>query len=141
MRVYRCGCSDVGAAPRPLTARQCWRSLDVALMPHHPRATGGPLAGFLAVPCAAALVPVAGVAGLIGALPALAAGMAVTAAWAFVVLAGTAVTPRLESRGAGLLAFAALCTGLTAVSPLVVHDRLTPAMTIGQGLSALCFVL
>ncbi|MFG1602540.1 putative bifunctional diguanylate cyclase/phosphodiesterase [Actinoplanes sp. NPDC049265] len=103
---------------------------------------------FYPVPSAAALVLVAGVAGLIDPLPALAAGVGVTALWAFVLLAWKSFRMHqaaggvfAECRGAGFVSLGAVCAGFTAVVPLVVDGPATRIVTVGQGLSALFFIL
>ncbi|MEV7622772.1 EAL domain-containing protein [Actinoplanes sp. NPDC089786] len=107
-----------------------------------------PSTRFYAVPGAAALVLLAGVAGLVPPLPALAVGVGVPALWAFGVLGWSAFVIHrasggvfAECRGAGFVALGAVCAGLTAATPLVVSGRQTLIITIGQGLSALFFIL
>ncbi|GLY99777.1 EAL domain-containing protein [Actinoplanes sp. NBRC 103695] len=107
-----------------------------------------PSTRFVVVPGASAFVLLAGVAGLIAPLPALALGVGVTALWAFGLLGWTSFQMHraaggvfAECRGAGFVALGAVCAGLTAAAPLVISGRVTIFVTVGQGLSALFFIL
>ncbi|BCJ54570.1 hypothetical protein Asp14428_60450 [Actinoplanes sp. NBRC 14428] len=87
--------------------------------PARPATRVGTRVTFLLIPMAGALVLAAGVAGLVPAVPALAAGVGVVALFATAVLWQTALAIHHDEgafaacRGAGLLGVAALLTGLT----------------------------
>ncbi|HET6534041.1 MAG TPA: EAL domain-containing protein [Actinoplanes sp.] len=99
------------------------------------------------VPSTAALVLVAGVVGVIGPMPALAAGVGVAALWAAAILVRAALAIHhadgtfVACKGAGFVGMGALATGLTAAVPALVSRGTGVVATVGLGATAVLYTL